>query len=158
MTCGSCGNGGNCGSDCSKPSGWWDNEFGYNPYGYNQAPVVRPNWWNEQFAPQVIGVGKTNAELTIEIEKCAEAAYGVMQANGDLATLLNNGYSNQDVRNMIIEKCTEEITGAKIEEDRLIYQNTMNGTVVAKTWLAVSMVAIPAIATGVIGYFIGKRR
>lgn len=150
-TCGSCGNGGNCGSDCSKPSGWWDNEFGYNPYGYNQAPVVRPNWWNEQFAPQVIGVGKSTA---VDIENCVQNAYSLLQNSAELQAMYDAGYTDDQIKQILREECTKQLGGG---EDRLVYQDKMNGTVVAKTWVAAAAIVVPAIATGLIGYFVGKR-
>lgn len=158
MTCGNCGNGGKCGGDCSKPSGWWDNEFGYNPYGYNQAPVVRPNWWNEQFAPQVIGVGAVpnsdeTAAQTLEIEKCTEDVMYQMGTNGGIQDMYAAGYTYNEIREIVRNKCKEEILGATAS----VEVSFISKPVTMRTWVAALAFVGTATVGGLIGYMAGKK-
>jgi len=152
MKCGKCGNA-NCGSECHKQFNWWGNQFGYNPNGYSNAPVVQQNWWNEQFAPQVIGVGETsNAQLTIEIEKCAQAAYNEMATNGDLQALYNGGYTDSEVRSLLKEACIEQILQVEDESESILYS-----PIEMKAWVLTLAFLGTTTLGGIIGYMVGRR-
>jgi len=145
--CGSCsgqGGQGECGSECSKPSNWWDNQFGFNSSGYSSAPVVQQNWWNEQFSPRMVGVGAVN-----EIAACADTAIENAKNSGDYQKLLDAGYTVEQIESAIWEECKRQLES----------EDTKTGkadTVTVKTLTAVGVVAGTAIVSGIIGVLIGK--
>jgi len=135
---------GGCGNECNKPTNWWDNQFGFNPSGYSDAPVVQQNWWNEQFSPHMVGVGAVN-----EIAVCTDTAIEKAKNSGDYQRLLDAGYNDEQITDAIWEECKRQLES----------EDTKTGkadTVTVKTLTAVGVVAGTAIVSGIVGVLIGK--
>jgi len=136
---------GGCGNECNKSSNWWGNEFGFNPSGYSDAPVVQQNWWNEQFSPRMVGVGAVN-----EIAVCTDTAIEKAKNSGDYQRLLDAGYTDEQITDAIWAECAKQL------EDDSKEHTALGKPVTVKTGTVIAVVAGTAIVSGIVGVLIGK--